>query len=163
MKKMLWTGLAAAVILTGCGAEETAQNNAEELVSAEGTLEMVVVDITTDKTAEPGDEVFLTAEIMQGTEAVKDADEVMFEVWESGYREQAQKLEGLHTENGSYETSIVFEEEGYYFIQAHTSARGLHVMPQQEITVGSPDPEAIATDDSEAGSSMENMESHSTN
>ncbi|AQQ52567.1 FixH family protein [Planococcus lenghuensis] len=160
--RKVWMGLGLIAVMTtaGCGAEEAGHNSPEEQVDAEGTLEMITVEIITSETAEPGDEVRLAAEVVQGTEAVADADEVMFEVWKSGRREQGEMIEGIHTENGIYEASRVFEEKGLYFIQAHTSARGLHIMPQQEITVGNPDSESIESDGNETGSAMENMENH---
>ncbi|WP_088007830.1 FixH family protein [Indiicoccus explosivorum] len=151
MKKWM---LASSVLflLAGCGAEGSAESETE------GTLQPVEVEILTAPTADPGDEVILSAEVLQGGEPVEEADEVLFEVWESGDRSNAVKLEGEHTAEGVYEAAHVFEEEGLYYLVAHTTANGLHTMPQMELTVGDPDPASIVPDESGPEDGMEHME-----
>jgi hypothetical protein len=112
------------------------------------------------ETAEPGEEMTLSVTVVQGEEVVEDADEVVYEVWESGHRSDSEMLPAEHIGDGVYEAETVFEEEGLYFAQAHTTARRLHVMPKQEITVGSPDPDSIVPDDSDDAEGMDKMEGH---
>lgn len=148
MKK--WIALMLVLLLAACGEED----------SSAGTGEMpqqVEVEFNTQEAADPGEEVLLSATVTQGTEAVEDADEVVFEVWQSGDREHSEMLEASHTQDGVYEHSWTVEEEGLYFIQAHTTARRMHVMPKMELTAGDPDPESIVPDDSEDADAMEKM------
>ena len=63
---------------------------------------------------------------------------VEFEVWESGMRDEGQMIEGNLTEDGVYEANYSFDHDGVYYMFAHTTARGLHVMPKQELIVGEP-------------------------
>lgn len=148
MKK--WMALMLVFLLAACGEED----------SSAGTGEMtqeVEVEFNTEETAEPGAPVLLSATVTQGAEPVEDADEVVFEVWQSGDRENSEMLEGAHTEDGVYEHSWTVGEEGLYFIQAHTAARRMHVMPKMELTAGDPDPESIVPDDGEDADAMEKM------
>ncbi|MGM0898761.1 MAG: FixH family protein [Bacillota bacterium] len=149
MKK--WIGLLLLTLLLAACAEEDSSTGAGEMVQE------VKVEFNTKDSAELGEEVMLSATVTQGSEAVEDADEVVFEVWQSGAREDSEMLEGSHTEDGIYEHSRIFEEEGLYFIQAHTTARRMHVMPKMELTVGDPDPESIIPDDSDDSDAMEKM------
>lgn len=148
MKK--WIALMLVMLLAACSEED----------SSAGAGEMpqeVEVEFNTEETADPGEEVLLSATVTQGTEAVEDADEVVFEVWQSGHREQSEMLEASHTQDGVYEQSWTVEEEGLYYIQAHTTARRMHVMPKMELTAGDPDPDSIVPDDSEDADAMEKM------
>ncbi|MGK7379528.1 FixH family protein [Planococcus sp. 1R117A] len=154
MKKLIWLAL-PFLLLAACGSEEA------DSAGAGNSLEEIVVEINTPETAEAAEEVVLSASVTQGDEAVEDADEVVYEVWQSGHRDSGEMIEAEHTGNGVYEAETVFEEEGLYFMQAHTSARRLHVMPKQEITVGDPDPASIVPDDSEDSEGMDKMEDHS--
>ncbi|MDE0583495.1 MULTISPECIES: FixH family protein [Planococcus] len=138
------------LLLAACGEEDSSAGTGE-------LPQQVEVEFNTEETAEPGEEVRLSATVTQGTEAVEDADEVVFEVWQSGARENSEMLEASHTQDGVYEHSWTVEEEGLYFIQAHTTARRMHVMPKMELTVGDPDPETIVPDDSEDSDAMEKM------
>ncbi len=148
MKK--WIALMLVLLLAACGEED----------SSAGAGEMpqeVEVEFNTEETADPGEEVLLSATVTQGTEAVEDADEVVFEVWQSGDRENSEMLEASHTQDGVYEQSWTVEEEGLYYVQAHTTARRMHVMPKMELTAGDPNPESIVPDDSDDSDAMEKM------
>lgn len=150
MKK--WIGFVLLIMLLAACSEENPSAGAGE------TLEEVEVEFNTESSADPGEEIELSATVTQGEEAVEDADEVVFEVWRSGEREYSEMLEGAHQEMGIYTQSHQFEEEGLYFIQAHTTARRMHVMPKMKLTVGNPDPDTIIPDDSDDADSMEKME-----
>lgn len=154
MKKIIWAVL-PFLLLTACGSDDAGS------AGAGNSLEEVKVDITTAEQAEPAEEIVLSATVTQGEEPVEDADEVVFEVWQSGHRDVGEMIEAEHTADGIYEADTVLEDEGLYFIQAHTTARRMHTMPKQEITVGNPDPESIVPDDSDDADSMDKMDDHS--
>lgn len=154
MKKMMWLGL-PFLLLAGCGSEEADSAGTGEMI------EEVMVEFNTGAQADPAEEVLLSVTLSQGDEAVEDASEVVYEVWESGDRDNSEMITAEHTEDGTYEAETSFEEEGLYYMQAHTTARGMHVMPKQEITVGNPDPDSIVPDDSDDSQGMDKMDDHS--
>ncbi|EIM05464.1 hypothetical protein A1A1_16043 [Planococcus antarcticus DSM 14505] len=154
MKKFVWLGL-PFLMLAACGTGEADSPGAGEQV------EEVMVAFNTETQADPVEEVVLSVTLTQGDETVEDADEVVYEVWESGDRGNSEMIPAEHIEDGVYEAETSFEQEGLYYMQAHTTARSLHVMPKQEITVGTPDPDSIVPDDSDDSQGMDKMEDHS--
>ncbi|ANU25954.1 FixH family protein [Planococcus versutus] len=154
MKKILWLAL-PFLLLSACGSAESDSSGAGDLV------EEVKVAFNTETQAEPAEDVVLSVTVTQGDDEVDDAEEVVYEVWQSGDRNNSEMIPAEYTENGIYEAKTSFKEEGVYYMQAHTTARSLHVMPKQEITVGNPDPGSIIADDSDDAQGMDKMEDHS--
>lgn len=144
MKKGIAAFSITAMMLTGCGAEEESHTNHEET-----TFQEIVVQIQTAEQLPVGEEVVLSAKVSQGEEAVDDADKVEFEVWESGLRDEGKMIEGKLTKDGVYEANHTFDHDGVYYMYAHTTARGLHTMPKQKLTVGSPDLSSVLPDESD--------------
>ena len=141
--------LLVALIITGlvmgaCGTQEENHSDHQNEMMQE-----VIVEIQTAKELPVGEEVILSARVTQGEEAVNDADHVEFEVWESGLIEDSVKIDGVLTEDGVYEAPFTFEHDGVYYMFAHTTARDLHIMPKQELIVGSPDMEKVLPDNSD--------------
>ncbi|MGG4490263.1 FixH family protein [Metabacillus idriensis] len=110
--------------LTGCTANE---NETPEIVEA---------DIQLPETLASNQKIELQVKLTQGNDAVKDADEVMFEIWKANEKEKAVFFEALHDKNGIYKTESSFKADGVYFIQTHVTARDMHVMPKLQFTVG---------------------------
>lgn len=154
MKKMMWLGL-PFLLLAGCGSDEADSAGTGEMI------EEVMVEFNTEPQADPAEEVLLSVTLSQGDEVVEDASEVVYEVWESGDRDNSEMITADHTADGMYEAETSFDEEGLYYMQAHTTARGMHVMPKQEITVGNPEPDSIVPDDSDDSQGMDKMDGHS--
>lgn len=144
MKRIVAAFALVALTLAGCGADKETNSN-----NNEGTLEEVIVQIQTAEQLPVGKPVVLSAKVSQGGEPVDDADTVEFEVWESGMREEGHMVEGNLTKDGVYEANFTFDHDGVYYMFAHTTARGLHVMPKQELTVGSPDMSKVIPDESD--------------
>ena len=144
MIKWIGTFTLVAMVLTGCGAEEASHTNQEET-----TFQEIVVQIQTPEQLPVGEKVVLSAKVSQGEEAVDDADKVEFEVWESGLRDEGEMIEGTLTQDGVYEANHTFDHDGVYYMFAHTTARGLHTMPKQKLTVGSPDLSKVLPDESD--------------
>lgn len=134
MKKWI-AGLAAVMMLAACSSEEEQASN--ELP------QMVEVDISVPEDAVPGEETVVQAEVTQGGEAVEDAQEVLFEIWNDAAGTKSERVEGTFTENGIYEAAYTFEES-VYTVQAHTTARDMHVMPKTQFHVGEPTDEQVA-------------------
>ncbi|WLR56755.1 FixH family protein [Mesobacillus subterraneus] len=103
--------------------------------------------------AQLNEEVTFEAKVTYGTEEVKDADEVKFEIWRSK-AEEHEKIVVEHDENGIYRLKKSFNEEGTYYIMSHVTARRMHNMPKIEFVVGSPSEPEEAGDSSEMDMDM---------
>lgn len=69
------------------------------------------------------------------------------------------KIEGKLDADGVYKAETTFDHDGVYYMYAHTTARGLHIMPKQQIIVGNPDMSQVKEDNSDESMDM-NMEGH---
>lgn len=145
MKKWLFTFITVSALLVGCSSNETEVDTNDEPIDVEA-LE-VKVNILTPQTAAVNESIELAAHVTQNNENVDDADSVQFEVWESGYRDDGQMLDGKLEGEGVYKAEITFDHDGVYYMYAHTTARGLHVMPKQQIIVGNPDMSKVKEDE----------------
>lgn len=150
MKKWLSMLFALTVILTGC-------NNDDDQADVD-TLTPVEVKILNEESLPVGEKVQLQAKVTQGEKAVDDAQEVKFEVWESGLRDEGVMLEGKLTKDGVYVAEHEFEHDGVYYMFAHTTARGMHVMPKTKFVVGNPDMSKVLEDNS--SNTMDHGEDH---
>ena len=142
MKKWFLSLLAVPALLVGCN-EEIDTNEAGSAMP-----QPVEVTILTEERLPVGEKVKLSAQVKQGDEFVEDAEEVKFEVWESGLREAGVMLEGVLTKEGTYEVDFTFDQDGVYYMFAHTTARGMHEMPKIELIVGNPDMSKVLDDNS---------------
>jgi hypothetical protein len=157
MKKWLYSTIAVPFLLFGCGEEEVEVDTLDNgVMPAE-----VIVEIQTPEQLNVNEPIELSAKITQNNEAVNDADEVKFEVWESGFRNDGQMLEGELTEEGVYVVDYTFNHDGVYYMFAHTTARGLHVMPKKKLIVGDPDMSKVIEDTS--SNSMNHNTEHNDN
>lgn len=161
MKKWLISLFAVVpLFLVGCHSDDS-KHHEEATKSTESTdpasLE-VVVDILTPEKLEVNKAVELQAKVTQANKAVDDA-EVKFEVWESGYKDKGQMIEGKLDKDGVYKAEITFDHDGVYYMYAHTTARGMHTMPKQKLVVGNPDMSKVVEDNESDSMDMDmNME-----
>ena len=149
MKKLFLTLAMAAVLAVGCGAED---DSVDTLSNGEVPVE-IIVEVLTPEKLNVGEATTLEVKVTQGGEVVNDADSVDFEVWESGLRDEGTMIDGEFTEDGVYTAEYTFDHDGVYYMYAHTTARGMHVMPKQQFIVGNPDMSKVLEDNS--SSSME--------
>ncbi|OMC86797.1 hypothetical protein BK128_08975 [Viridibacillus sp. FSL H7-0596] len=154
MKNWMMSLLVIIGLLAGCNNDEKKEDHVS---NNEGTTVEVKVDILTPEKVEANKEIELAAHVTQGGEDVNDADDVKFEVWESGMREDGQMIEGKLDEKGNYKATITFEHDGVYYMHAHTNARGLHVMPKQKIIVGNPDMSKVKEESNDGSKGMDHM------
>lgn len=153
MRKWFYSLVAVPFLLVGCGDDP----EVETLETAEVPA-IVDVHIQTAEQLNAGETIQLAARVTQDEEAVNDAKEVKFEVWESGLRDEGEMLDGKLTEDGIYVADYTFDHDGVYYMFAHTTARGMHVMPKQKLIVGNPDMSKVLDDTS--SDSMEHDEEH---
>lgn len=117
------------VALMACGNEETPDINTE-------LPEIIEVELNVAETGEVNEAIRLSSTVSQGNEAVADANEVVFEVWEEGKKDESEMIESNNKGDGTYEAEKTFEHDGLFHIQVHVTARGMHVMPTSTITIG---------------------------
>ncbi|CAM4005531.1 FixH family protein [Alkalicoccus chagannorensis] len=150
MKKAGLLTAAAVLALAACGTEEENSNDTGGAVSIEDVnMEPLEVEVQAPDAVDPGEEVTLGAQLTQGDEHVDDAEEVLFEIWKDGEKgESGDMIEaGRPGVEGVYDIDYTFEEEAVYYIQPHTTARGTHVMPVEQVIVGDPDIEELEDED----------------
>lgn len=138
------------MILAACGSTNNNENtngNKDEVPS------MVEVEIKLPEAVEPNQEVKIEALVTQGEENVDDASEVKFEVWKQGQEADHEMVVASNDGSGIYSIMKTFEEEGFYYVVAHTTARDMHVMPRVELTVGNPEPSEKEEEHEEEGHS----------
>ncbi|MFJ7745839.1 FixH family protein [Peribacillus sp. NPDC097295] len=125
MRKMMVVICTALVLLAGCGKDEEVPK-------------LLNVNLTVEPTnGERNEPVTFQAKVTYGDEAVKDADDVSFEIWLAN-SEDHEKVAAIHKENGIYEMEKSFDEEGTYYVYAHVTARDMHNMPKKEFVIGKP-------------------------
>lgn len=148
MKRYILAIAATAALLVGCQGEvevDTLDNGIKP--------QEVIVEVLSAEQQQVA-EVTLEAKVTQGEEAVDDAT-MKFEVWESGMRDMGTMVKATLTKDGIYTAPYTFEHDGVYYMYAHTDARGMHIMPKQEIMVGNPDMSKVLEDTS--SNQMEDM------
>ncbi|MEW9501653.1 FixH family protein [Jeotgalibacillus marinus] len=136
-----------ALVLAACSFDI---NNSEDEETPQSLIP-VEAEFNIEEQAQPGDEITLEVEVTQGDEAVDDAHEVLYEVWMENDKEHSEMIESTHDGDGIYSATYMVEEEAVYFVQVHITARGTHVMPRMEVTVGNPDTTEVeeGTDESQ--------------
>ncbi|BAD62773.1 conserved hypothetical protein [Shouchella clausii KSM-K16] len=145
--------LTGVMYLGACGNQDS---NDQQMVA-----EIVDAQIHVPETIEIGEEILLSVQLAQGEVQVEDADEVVFEVWKDQERDNGTLQEATHQENGVYEITHTFDEDGIYIVQTHVTARDMHVMPKQMIVAGDvPDEEVEAFQESGGSSNDEEESQH---
>lgn len=156
MKKWLLALVAVPALLVGCGEKKEQAALPEPEVA-----QIPEVEILTPKEVAINETIDLAAQVEQGGEKVDNAV-VQFEVWESGKRDQGQMIDGKLEKDGVYKATTTFDHDGVYYMYAHTTANGVHNMPKQQVTAGSPDMTKVLPEDEKANNnSMDhNMMNH---
>ncbi len=117
-------------LLIACNKEnENSSDNDEELF-------MLEVDFEVPEHADVGETFEIKATVTYGDEMVKDAHEVVFEVWEKNDKENSEMIDAINHEDGTYTTELTFDSDGIYEMFAHTTAKDQHTMPKREVVIG---------------------------
>ncbi|MFB4164447.1 FixH family protein [Alteribacillus sp. JSM 102045] len=134
-------------LLAACG---QTNENQEQSGDNSDSPEPIEVEIDMENEAEAEEEIKIGAHVTQGEETVTDANEVLFEIWKEGEKEDSEEIMAEEPANNTYFIKQSFEEDGIYHVTAHVTARGMHSMPTEEITVGEAEQEeSKAEEDSE--------------
>ncbi|WP_017185205.1 FixH family protein [Alkalibacillus haloalkaliphilus] len=129
------------VTVAACGGQDEETTEEQEVDS----LAPLEVEVLMDEQIDTGENM-LSTRVTQDGQPVEDASEVMFEVWQEGQKESSDMIEGNHVEDGLYEVSYTFEEEGVFYLVPHVTARDQHHMPQHDLVVGDAEVETATSD-----------------
>ncbi|GAE32602.1 hypothetical protein JCM9152_4141 [Halalkalibacter hemicellulosilyticusJCM 9152] len=140
-------------LLVACAGEEQGD------IQNDGVPEVVEVDIMLPEIV-PGEEVILQTKVTQGNENVDDAEEVEFEVWKHGKKDESDMISGEHQGDGIYEISYTFVDDGVYNVTSHVTARGMHVMPTKQVIVGDVSEEELQQLEEDDAQDEENEHEH---
>ncbi|MCR2823850.1 FixH family protein [Lederbergia panacisoli] len=131
MKKTLWTISVSMLVLLLAACNSGTNNSSEDDIP-----KIIEVSLEVQETADVNEEVPFKATVIQGDEKVSDADEVVFEVWEEGEKDDSEMIDSVNNKDGTYEAKKAFDRDGLFTVQVHVTARGLHTMPKKSVTVG---------------------------
>lgn len=126
---VMFAAIITAIVLAACGETNEALDDDDE-------LDMLDVDFDVPETAEVDETIELEAYVTYGEEAVPDADEVDFEIWEMCDQDNSVHELPTNNDDGTYTLEYTFEDDGIYEVFAHTTAHDMHTMPKKEIKVG---------------------------
>ncbi len=126
----LLVGIFMLAMMAACGKEETVKEDDT------GVPLPLDVQLTVTEQVDINGKIEMAAVVTQGDEKVDDADEVEFEVWEEGKKDDSVKIESKNDKDGLYTAETSFDYDGLFHVQVHVTARGLHTMPKKEVTVG---------------------------
>lgn len=144
MKNKIWliTLVFIVTVFAACSNDSEEADESEE-------LKMLDVEFELPETADVGEAVELKATVTYGDDDVTDAEQMEFEYWKDGDKDNSTFVDGENNEDGTYTAEVSFEEEGVYEIYAHTTAESLHTMPKKEIEVGDVSGDGEADDKNE--------------
>lgn len=120
----------ALSFLVACAQNDSTDHSNDEEVH------VLEVSFEAPETVQAQEEVELIATVRYGDDKVSDANEVTYEIWEEGGKEDSLELEAINNQDGTYSTTTSFEKDGIYHVQVHVTARDQHAMPKKAITVG---------------------------
>lgn len=118
----------ALISLAACGNDAKSQDDEVPAI--------LEVQLDVAEHVEVDEKTNLKAVVTQGDEEVADADEVQFEIWEEGKKEESRMIDAVNNQDGTYEAETTFDHDGNFTVQVHVTARGMHNMPKQTVTVG---------------------------
>ncbi|MFF2414987.1 FixH family protein [Bacillus safensis] len=141
MRKMLGMIL-MLTLLSACG--NSAANSGKGEVP-----ELLEVKLTGPEQVEKNESVIVKAAVTYGDTPVDDADDVQFEVWKDGDKDNSKMIQPKKENKGVYELHTAFKKDGLYIIQVHVTAKQQHNMPKTNIHVGEVKKESSSTEDEE--------------
>ncbi|MFN2747517.1 MULTISPECIES: FixH family protein [Bacillus] len=131
-----------AIGLTACG-------QTEKPAASDENPKVLTAKLSAPEQVAKNEKAVIKATVLYGDEPVADADEVEFESWKAGSKEESQLQKAKHEGKGVYSIEKSFPDDGHYKIQVHVTAKNQHTMPVADMTVGSPGDEHQGDDEKE--------------
>ncbi|MBD3860152.1 FixH family protein [Bacillus sp. 28A-2] len=141
MRKMMGIILMLA-LLSACGNSAANSDKGE-------VPELLEVKLTGPEQVEKNESVIVKAAVTYGDTPVDDADDVQFEVWKDGNKDNSKMIQPKKENQGVYELHTAFKKDGLYIIQVHVTAKQQHNMPKTKIHVGDVKKERSSTEEKE--------------
>lgn len=137
MKKLFWM-IAVVFAMTALAACNSGadKKEVEKPKAVQKKVEPLEAVLDVPEKAAVNENIAMKATVSQGDEKVADADEVKFEVWEEGKKEESKMIKAKNNKDGTYEAKTAFDHDGLFTVQVHVQARDLHTMPLKPVTVG---------------------------
>ncbi|WP_338527372.1 FixH family protein [Bacillus sp. MAG717A] len=139
MRKMLGMIL-MLTLLSACGNSVANSGKGE-------VPELLEVKLTGPEQVEKNESVIVKAAVTYGDTPVDDADDVQFEVWKDGDKDNSKMIQPKKENKGVYELHTAFNKDGLYIIQVHVTAKQQHNMPKTNIHVGEVKKESSSTEE----------------
>ncbi|OES43954.1 FixH family protein [Domibacillus iocasae] len=149
-KQLIWFMMLLVFMLAACTSKEEEQAAEVEnnpTVPIEAALAL-------PEKANVGEEVTISTTVTQDGKPVNDADEVKYEIWKDGTKENSEMIDAVLKGEGVYTAAKTFNEEAAYYIQVHVTARNMHTMPKSAIAIGN----TVIPADAREGSADHDME-----
>lgn len=108
----------------------------EEPITEVVPPEPLAVELTVTEVVNIGEQVEMKSIVTMGDEKIADADEVTYEVWEEGKKDESEMIDAVNAGDGMYTAETSFDHDGLFHIQVHVTARAQHTMPVKTVTVG---------------------------
>ena len=121
--------LCLAVGLSACsqGDKQAASDEEPKVLTAK---------LAAPESAAKNEKAVIKATVSYGDEPVADADDVEFECWKAGSKEDSELIKAKNEGKGVYSMEKAFPEDGHYKVQVHVTAKKQHTMPVADIKVG---------------------------
>lgn len=118
-------------IVTACGKEDD-----HEVIAEPPELEQISVELTVTNEVDVDETVHMSSLVKIGDRKIDDADEVVYEIWEEGKKDESVTIDSVNEGEGIYTAETSFDEDGLFHIQVHATAEMQHSMPIETVTVG---------------------------
>lgn len=145
--------------------------SATTITQAENTLKPanINVDVAIPEHVKSEQVSLLQVKLTQNNQSISDAEDVHLKIWkanqEQGSKQYKAVLKGEKTDhnhregkvdhqedsNGVYESNVIFQEDGVYYVQAYVKAHGVDLLPTKRVLVGSPSKEELQDFEKEKG------------
>ena len=135
---ILLFSLLTILVLAACNSKIDKNQGSDE---DDIVIEPVLVDLKLPETADPGEEIVMTARVTQGEEVVSDASEVVFEL-RNDVTGEKEMIDAVWDGTEFYTLRHTFQDAGIFSVTSHVTARNMHTMPTKKIVVGTIDEEA---------------------
>lgn len=123
-----WWGVLFVLVMAMLAACSDGSNDSAE-------LKMLDVDFPLPEEGTINEIIELKAIVTYGDDKVTEADQMEFEYWEEGDRDNSTFIDGESNGDGTYTAEVTFDKASVYEIYAHTTAESLHTMPKKTITI----------------------------
>ncbi len=150
MRNMIITCIviSAFILLSACSATITQTENTLKPTD-------INVDVAIPENIQSNQMRSLQVRLTQNNQPLSDAEDVQLKIWRANQEQEskrytatlkgdksnssfiASKIDHQGDSDGIYESNVIFQEDGIYYIQAYVKAHGVDLLPTKRVIVGS--------------------------